>query len=254
MDIQKTMERAHPFGALIGVSSLIAAILFVAGFSYKWSYYYNFGVQHLVFQQNVQAFLITSIELIRQPKSLWFTFLFILCPLIVLNFVIATIRRASQSAPEKLHGKIGGFLTRVLGLDSPLVVDAIRAGLVVYACFMVSAELGYAAFRSHIIESHHNPLPRVSLVFDQTLENGELPLACGASEEIPFQFIGNAKILRTIQESFRTCNSPQLTWRLLYRDAEAIYVFASQPKGVGGDGRPLTLIVPNDGKTFLVME
>jgi len=41
-------EKAQPFSALIKASSLIVAVLYLAGFSFRWGYYYNFGVQHLV--------------------------------------------------------------------------------------------------------------------------------------------------------------------------------------------------------------
>jgi hypothetical protein len=42
-------DKAQPFKALIAASSIIVAVLYLAGFSYHWSYYYNFGVHHLFF-------------------------------------------------------------------------------------------------------------------------------------------------------------------------------------------------------------
>lgn len=254
MDIPKALDKNNPFGALIGASTLIAAILYVSGFSFKWSYYYNFGVQHLVFQQSIQAFLIASLELIRQPQSLWLTFLFIICPLILLNIVIALLQRAYESSSQTSLGKVASHVIRVVGLHSPLVVDAIRAVVIIYACFMVSSELGYNAFRENIVDSRSNPLPAVTLVFDQEQTNGEIALACGALEDTSLTVIGDPRKIRLIQESYRACNSEKLTWRLLYRDENAIYIFASQPQDMLLDGRPLTMVIPNDGKIYLVME
>ena len=254
MEISKPFEIDKPFGALIGASTLIAAILYVSGFAFKWSYYYNFGVQHLVFKQSIQAFLIASLELIRQPQSLWLTFLFVICPLVVLNIVIALIQRVYESSSQTSLGKMAGHVIRVMGLHSPLVVDALRAIVIIYACFMVSSELGYNAFLANIVDSRSNPLPAVTLVFDQEQTNSKIPLTCGASDDTALTVIGNPLKIRMIQENYRACNKEDLTWRLLYRDSDSIYIFASQPQKLLQDGRPLTMVIPNDEKIYLVME
>src|SRR5690349_15050108 len=67
-DTTKPRE-ASPFGMLLGSSSLILAILFVAGFSYRWSYYYNFGLRYLALQVPVQSTVIGAIDLVRTPAN-----------------------------------------------------------------------------------------------------------------------------------------------------------------------------------------
>ena len=47
------VSKAQPFGALIAPSTLVVAVLYLAGFSYRWSYYYNFG---LSISSSVSAF------------------------------------------------------------------------------------------------------------------------------------------------------------------------------------------------------
>lgn len=248
------MEKANPFGALVGVSTIIVAILYLAGFSYKWAYYYNFGVQHLVLQQSFQAFLITSMELIRVPTNLLITLVCVWLPLILLNALISFVGRLEYQSPKTYKGKVVRILINAFGLDTDLGVDILRALVIVYTSFMVSSQLGYMAFRSHIVDSITNPLPAVTLIMDRKPEESELPLTCGASGEKHAPLIGDEKTLRTIQNAFRTCNDKGHTWRLLYRDDKAIYVFASRAPELIRNGRPLTLVVPNDGKTYLVME
>jgi len=66
-------EKAQPFSALNKASSLIVAILYLAGFSFRWGYYYNFGVQHLVLNLSFQSILTASMEMIRLPRNLLMT-------------------------------------------------------------------------------------------------------------------------------------------------------------------------------------
>ena len=200
------MEKANPFGALIGVSTIIVAILYLAGFSYKWSYYYNFGVQHLVFQQSFQAFLITSMELIRLPMNLLMTLLCVWLPLIVLNALIALVGRVDHRSLKTYKGKVIRILINAFGLDSDLGVDILRAVVIVYTSFMVSSQLGYMAFRRDIVDSLTNPLPAVTLIMDRKPEESELPLTCGAAGDKQASLIGDEKTLRTIQKAFRACN------------------------------------------------
>src|SRR5215831_11408945 len=82
---------AKPFSALISISSLLIGILYVAGFAYRWSYYYNFGVQHVVFTLSVQSFLVTSFELIRTPSNVLAFFVFVILPFIAFNLALSAL-------------------------------------------------------------------------------------------------------------------------------------------------------------------
>ncbi len=252
MKIREVFENRNPFGALIGVSSLIVALLYLAGFSFRWSYYYNFGVQHVVFKLSFQSFLVTAIELIREPRNLLLAFLIIIGPLIVVNGVIRFIKHSASVNRHRILSKCATALVKLFCLDSPLVVDSIMAVLLLYSTFMLSSHLGYTTFKKHIIDSPDNPLPAVTVIIEDNEK--KLALRCGAEEEAPVQLIGNARKIRIIQEAYQTCNSETTKWRLLYRDDESIYLFASRSEKSIGHGRPLTLMMPNDKKTYLIME
>lgn len=254
MEIKKLSERTSPFGALIGISSLIAALLFVSGFAYRWSYYYNFGVQHVVYKLSFQSFLITAIELVRDPKNLLLSFLFIVCPLILVNSIIRLIKSTANSAQHKLIRNLGTLLIRLFGLESSLVVDSIRALIILYTVYMLSSYAGYTTFKKHIVNSPDNTLPAVTVIIEEIGGENRLALSCGAEEGEAVQLIGDAKRVREIQETYRTCNTSQNKWRLLYRDDETIYVFASKPEELIAGTRPLTLVLPNNKRTYLIME
>lgn len=252
MDVKQVLEKSNPFGALLGVSSFIVAILFVAGFSFRWSYYYNFGIPHLIFQLPFQSFLITAIELVREPTNMGLVFLFIILPVILLNGLISAVRRLSQTARSPYVRKTATVITRLFGLDSSLVVDGLRAFLIVYTTFMVSSNIGYKTFIRHTVDSPQNPLPPVTLVFEGKEGNQFLPLICGSSGG-PVQVIGDAQKIREIQETHLTCSGKMVTWRLLYRDDNTVYLFASEPKQVIKGRRPLTLVVPQNKSTIMVI-
>jgi hypothetical protein len=40
-----------PFGSALTGPALVTAVLFVAGFSYEWAFYYNFGLEHIARQR-----------------------------------------------------------------------------------------------------------------------------------------------------------------------------------------------------------
>ena len=92
----------------------------------------------------------------------------------------------------------------------------------------------------------------VSLVFEGREGDRTSPLICGASGG-PIQVIGDARKIRELQETNFTCSTGRLTWRLLYRDDDVVCLFASEPQEVMGGRRPLTLVVPQDNKTVMVI-
>lgn len=254
MDTRKLIEKTNPFGALIAVSSLIAALLYVAGFSYRWAYFYNFGVQHIVFKLNFQSFLITAIELIRDPSHLLLSVPVIVISLILINTAIRLITVAANAPGRRKLNKTAATVNRLLGLENSLVVDTIRAVVILYVTYMLSSHVGYTAFQRHIVNSPENTLPAVTAIIDKSKEEGEFALSCGAEEQESLQLIGDLEKVRIIQDAFRTCNTKTRKWRLLYRDDKSIYLFASEPAELIKGKRPLTIILPNTAKTYLVME
>lgn len=237
--------RANPFSSLIAVSSLIAAILFVAGFAYRWAYYYNFGIQYIVYSLSFSSFLITAIELIRTPASLGRFLAWVVLPLLLLNGALALLlwgaRRPSFLRPPC------ALIVGALGLESPLIIDAVRALVIVYTVYMCGSQIGYETFRRHLIDSPANPLPAVTIVGGE-----QAGLACGAPEA-PVKLIGDAGKFRDVQDRYRTCTGRGYTWRLIHKDDQAVYLFASGP-AAAMRGRPLTLVVPAASGTTLIME
>src|SRR5262245_51787198 len=87
------VEPRSAFSALIGASSIVVAVLYATGFAFKWAYFYNFGVQYIVYTQSVSAIVISAIELVRQPRYIALILLYVVVPLIVLNASVGAVRR-----------------------------------------------------------------------------------------------------------------------------------------------------------------
>lgn len=247
----KTEESSHiaqPFKPLIAASSLILALLYLAGFAFRWSYYYNFGVPHLVFSFSVQAILTASMELIKEPRNLMAVALVLIVSLVVVNLLISAARRTSQwQRPGKLQTLIAAVV-RLLGFENALVIDCARALVVFYVVYMLSSQVGYSRFRKDIVNSRENLLPAVTAIVEG---DDNLPVACGKQWPTGTNFVGNGKLARELEQYHRTCTSETTVWRLLYRDDKSIYLFASETKPIG---RPLTVVLPSTDKTILVME
>ncbi len=250
MTSEEISENAQPFSALIKASSLIVAVLYLAGFSFRWGYYYNFGVQHLVFNLSFQSILTASMEMIRLPGNLLITAISLVGTLLLLNLAISALQRAGQlDHPGALRRAVAA-IAKILGMENPLVTDSIRAVVIFYLIYMLSSQMGYTQFRKHVVNSTENTLPVVTAVIQGEAEQG-IALACGKEWKGLPNLIGDAKLIRNIQDYHRTCSLEGTVWRLLYRDEKSIYLFASETKETG---RPLTIILPNTDRTFLVME
>jgi hypothetical protein len=247
-------ERIAPFGALIAASSFIAAILYVAGFAFRWSYYYNFGVQHLVYDLSVPVILMTAIELIRTPAHLLVFVLWVVLPLIAVSLAIELVRRAARRSRPIVVRRVAGVVVDTLRLDTPLVVDAILAAVLVYTTYMAGADIGYTTFKAHIVDAPDHPLPAVTVVFERGAD-GKLPaLACAAPPDTA-PLVGSARALDQIQTFHRTCTTADGTWRLLFRTKESLFLFASEPpRAEPKTTRPLTLVLPVTPAIHLVME
>ncbi len=241
-------EKALPFAALLGVSSLLAALLYLGGFAYRWSYFYNFGVQHIVFRLGAQSFLIASFEVARSSAGQLHLVLWVLLPIVAFNALLAGFRRLADG--EGRGARAAAFTLRGSGLSSPLTVDLVRAAILLFGTYAVASTAGYQTFRAHAADGPANPLPAVTILLDDAAKLGPLRvLACGAIDAAPapLSFIGDGDRLRALMRDLRTCGGPdsRWTWRLLYRDDQEVFVFAATAADLkAGDVRPLTLAVP----------
>lgn len=240
-------EGAEPFKALAAAVSLITALLYVAGFAFRWSYYFNFGVQHLVYNLSLHVILTTSMEMIKRPVNLAATLLIVGSSLVVVDLLItAAARVAGWRHPGKLRRSLAATARR-LGARNPLVTDCLRAGVLIYVVYMLSSQMGYLQFRKHIVNSKENPLPMVTAIAEG---DSQLPLACGKDWK-GGNFIGDGRLAQEIEDYHRTCTLGSTVWRLLYRDEKSIYIFASESDATG---KPLTIVLPNTDKVILVTE
>jgi len=248
MAASKVLEAAAPFGALIPASSVVVAVLYVAGFAYRWSYYYNFGLQHVVYGFSFPAILMTAIELVR-PEHLHLIVLVVVLPLLVLEAGIRLARRATALRSTRWYARILGWL----GLDSPVVTGVLRAIVLLLSAYSLGSHLGYVTFTQHVVNTFDNSLPAVTVLVDGKDAESAAALACGASPGSGV-VIGDKTQLRKIQETYQTCTGRGTTWRLLYRDRDIVVVFASQPAAGGARSRPLTLVLPATSSIRLITQ
>jgi hypothetical protein len=252
VDWKPAEPQPQPFRALIAALSLVIGVLYLAGFSYRWSYYYNFGAQHLVFGLNFQSFLIAAMEMIREPRNLVLTILSLLVSINLVNLLVRIFREADEPQNRGIFGKALRGFGQYLGFQNELVTDVIRAVVIVYVVYVLSSAMGYARFRQHAVNSPANTLPIVTVIVEREGKQ-DFILGCGQETDSLPNAIGDAKAVRVIQEAHRTCSLDTRVWRLLYRDDKSIYVFASDSADIIQNGRPLTIVIPNE-KVSLVME
>jgi hypothetical protein len=245
----ETPDKAQPFKALAAALTLISAMLFIAGFAFRWSYYYNFGAQHLVYDLNVHAILTSSIEMIKQPRNLLATVLCVGGALIIVDLLITGARKIASWRDGGKVRMLLASVARLLGADNPLLTDCVRAAVLIYVIYMLSSQMGFNQFRKHIVNSNENPLPKVTAIMQG--ETG-VALACG-KEWKELSFIGDGEELRVMEGFHQTCTDDNMVWRLLYRDEKSIYLFASESASEVESGkRPLTIVLPNTDRVILV--
>ena len=253
MALGKALETAAPFGALIPASSVVVAVLYVAGFAYRWSYYYNFGMQHIVYHFSFSAILMTAIELVR-PQHLHLILLVVVLPLVLLEVGIQLARRATTRVGWRRAGRAIPVVVDMLGLDSPLVTGALRAIVLIWTTYSLGSHLGYTTFAQHVVNTPDNSLPPVTLLLDGKGGEGAAALACGVAPGAGGVVIGDTSKLRQIQATYQTCSGRGATWRLLYRDSDIVVIFASLPRERGAGARPLTLVLPATSALGLVTQ
>jgi hypothetical protein len=238
-------EQIAPFASLLAVSSLVLALLLVAGFSYRWTYFYNFGLRDLALQVPAQSIAINALELIRTPRDAVVTFSIVVLPFVALNVALfLLVRYLPRSA-------------RSLGLENRLVSDSLRAIVLIYSAYWAGSQSGWEKFKAHVVESASNTLPTVTAVLTAGSPDNALPFSCkpgdwDTTENTPKalpSLIGAPNALRELREGL-ACNTPNSrSWRMLYRDEKFVYLFATG----SGAGRPLTVVLPNTDRVVLIL-
>ena len=104
-----------------------------------------------------------SMEIIRQPRNLLITALLLSSSLVFVNLLIAAILRAGRMESPGFVSRTVAVVNRVLGLENPLVTDAIRALTIIYVIYVLSSSMGYTRFREHVVNSPRIRFPRSPL-------------------------------------------------------------------------------------------
>lgn len=240
----------------------MVVVLATAGFSSRWNYYYDFGLQDLVFQTPLTTLPIYAIEVIRRPDNL--VDLIGVAALLLVPFELLRVAGtlladafASRLARRPRTALIAATL-RTLGARGGLTVDAIRAGLIVLVAFIVGGIAGTRDYRTNVVESTSR-LPRVTAILP------DQPGAKEATPHLPFPcdtrpladrpstpdppFVGDPGMVRYMRGG-GACSSEGRSWRLLFRDDKFVYLFATIPDYTG---RPDTVVLPNSDALTLVM-
>jgi hypothetical protein len=239
-----------PFKALIAAWSLIFVVLSVAGYSFRWNYYYNFGLQSLVFGAPLDSLPVYAIEIVRNPAAI--AHLIVLALIYLLPFQLLLIALQAMRKTRRKHLRSGGeFIVRVLGLDNRLVVEGMVAALIIIIAFRAGGDAGYQAYIRNVVEGRSN-LPRVTAIARAGSSDSPLPITCDThtfKDAAPsVSFLGEPEAVADLR-SGTTCSTRQTSWRLLLRDEKFVYLFATvQNENL----RPQTLILPNSDRFILV--
>ena len=247
-------KRPAPFSTLLAASSMVLAVLLVAGFSYRWAYYYNFGLKDLAIQAPVQALAISALELIRTPAEAWSTLLIVALPMFVLSFTIAALQRLGASSSQ--HSRLRALAT--WSVSSPLMLDSARAVVLLYTAYWAGSEAGLRKFLTHVVESPANSLPKVTVAGGGKTQDVSFPIACtpadwtgaapGRSAVPPV--VGSPAAVDAFRQGL-ACNAQGTrSWRLLYRDDRFIYLFATG----AAEARPATVILPNNDSIVVILQ
>lgn len=244
-----------PFKALLAGGSFIVVVLAVAGYSFRWTYYYNFGLHGLVLATPWDSLPLYAIEIARDRRFLLDLLWLALLYLLPFHFSILGLRYAARSESPTSRAPFTKLM-RYSGLDQPVLVDAIRACLILLIAFRAGGASGYRNYVTNVVESTSR-LPRATVV-GATADSAEKweQLAC---DKRPLLERGAAKTPRLVGDpelaislaAGASCSSPGRSWRLLLRDERNLYLFATVSNATQ---RPQTLVIPESGQLTLILQ
>jgi hypothetical protein len=247
-------QKPQPFASLIAASSLITAALFVAGFSYRWSFYYNFGVPQIVYGLSLQSFLIAAIEMIREPLSLIHTIFILLLVTLSLEVLFVLLIKISRHLATCIPKGLANLLYSP-PFDFALAADCTRGAALLLAIFALASSIGYSHFLTAVEDSPNNSVPLVTAILSQAESGKGGSLGCGTGFSDTTAVIGDLKGFREKMETNSTCNLQSTgRWRLLYRDLDYTYLYASLNQNSLRGSRPLTLVLPSSSIQGILLQ
>jgi hypothetical protein len=233
--------------------ALVGAVLYVAGFSYEWAFYYNFGLEHLARQLPTLSTAMAAFEVVRDTADALYTVALLAVPQILLAIVSSFGRTFSRSSLRPVQ-LLASAIAAALDAGNGLIRVVLSAFLLVYAAAFAGSSAGTHAYRTLAIEAD-NRLPRVTITGDidthiRCEQHSGLAMP-STDTTISDAFIGSAGPLAELRGG-RACNLPgQSSWRLLYRDEKFVYLF--QTLRSTNAGRPMTLVLPASEKQILIL-
>jgi hypothetical protein len=247
------MDKEAALGSALKGPALISAALFVAGFSYEWAFYYNFGVEHLARQLPALSTAIAAFEVVRNPWDALGALLYVCVPLLAFAGILRAIAWGQQSVRREIRAVADGF-ARVMRTGDGLIRDAIFALLLVYGAAIAGSSAGTHAYQALAIENQRQ-LPRVTAIFT----DGQQPIVCGQHQGLAIPTAEKSQLPSVIGEPAAVydlrgggaCDlAGHRSWRLLYRDERFVYLFQTVLSTEAG--RPITLVIPNDHLTLIL--
>jgi hypothetical protein len=240
----------QPFASLMAVSSVIVALLYVFGYSFRWSYYYNFGVQHIVYKLGYQSFLITALELLRVPRHLLLVFEYGIIACVIYATFAYLIRTGVKICRKRYPDRPITFAVDHLMARSSLISDAVVVVIMIYIAYAISQRIGYEAFLQDCRDKD-NTLPKVTIALTDEKVAGKFPYVSGSVSESNVMVMGDAKLLQLFKNYNLAINAQNSTWRLLFRDDGYTYIFRAQSEAIG---RPYVVVLPNSSNLTLIVE
>jgi hypothetical protein len=248
----------RPFKALIAASSFFVVVLAVAGFSLRWTYYYNFGLQNIVIEAPLSSLAFSAVEIIREPENIVTLLRLGLEFLVPFEILLWVLQRLSRS-PRPFLRRNNEIAAIFSGLRGSLFADVIRASLIVFVAFRAGGIAGFDDYKVNVVDGT-SQLPRVTAIVnpaDDAAKNAAFPFACDTRPLVDRTtptavpaFVGDPQTVTRINSGI-TCSSDTQRWRLLYKDDKFVYIFLTVTEY---GPRPETLIIPNSDRLALVLQ
>jgi hypothetical protein len=246
-----------PFKALLAASSLFAVVLGIAGFSLRWNYYYNFGLQDIVIEAPLSSLAVSSIEIIRSPENVATLLLMIVEFLLPLQLILIALRRLARADSPRVRRSVEAVM-QFTGLGSDLFVDVVRAGLILFVAFRTGAVAGSRDYLTNVVESTSR-LARVTVIAppaEAPGKPGALLVTCDPNvllstpQKATPSFVGSSNALDRLNGG-AACSTGAQSWRLLYRDEKYVYIFLTVEQA---GRRPDMLALPRGEGLALVLQ
>jgi hypothetical protein len=273
--MSESLPNSNPknlFGQLIGVLGLLGAVLFFAGWIYRWAYFTYFQIDIGTLDLPLQSFLIVPIQVFLGNnaeilRSL-ILFVFAACTIyatlwLLRSVTLSTERRFGADPypilpPARRRQSWLARLWKILVESNPIQRDSLKLlesflkEIVIVAWILVFL-FWYAQWRGVMDaerDAHHctSTLPAVALV--APIEKIPVTRQLGNVDLLPsldrFGIIGDWQLFDDLRLETANRTNPKVpprVWRLLLEYGRWIYVFPALPPNTNSELRPPVLAI-----------